>query len=174
MNLYQIDNAIKEVIENGFKIDEETGEVLFDTTNLEELQESLTTKMNNIIGYVKDLDIQAENLKKVADDFSERAKRVSKRSEKLKEYLSSYLQANDMMDRQEFTNGTTSFRKSSVLNIVNEDELVKYLKNSRKYKDLLTEEVEYKIDKRGIKAKIQDGEEIPQCEIIEKNNLQIK
>lgn len=172
MSLYQIDKNLKEVLENGFVIDEETGEILFETEDLEKLEMSIENKINNIIGFIKDTEIQADNYKKVAEDYQKRSDNKNKKVEKLKKYLSDYLQANDMTDKKEYLNGTTSFKKSSSLNITSDVDLENYLLGSEEHKQYL--KTEYKFDKKGLKKEVQNGTKIPFCEIRESNNLQIK
>ena len=52
-SLYEINNDYVNVIENGFSIDEETGEILFDKTNLDELEIEFKEKADNIACYIK-------------------------------------------------------------------------------------------------------------------------
>lgn len=172
MSLYQIDKNLKEVLENGFVFDEETGEILFETEDLEKLEMSIENKINNIIGFIKDTEIQADNYKKVSDDYKARSENKKKKVEKLKKYLSDYLQANEMTAKKEYLNGTTSFRKSNSLAITSDVDLENYLLGSEEHKQYL--KTEYKFDKAGLKKEVQSGTKIPFCEIRESNNLQIK
>jgi len=172
MSLYQIDKNLKEVLENGFVVDEETGEILFETADLEKLEMSVENKINNIIGFIKDTRIQADNYKKIAEDYKARSDSKKKKAEKLEKYLSDYLQANEMTDKKEYLNGTTSFRKSNSLNITSDVDLENYLLGNEDYKQYL--KTEYKFDKAGLKKEVQNGANIPFCEIRENNNLQIK
>ena len=55
MTLYEIDGAIREVIENGISFDPETGEVLFEDGDLDQLQIDLEKKIENIGLFVKNL-----------------------------------------------------------------------------------------------------------------------
>ena len=172
MSLYQIDKNLKKILEKGFVMDEETGEILFEKEDLEKLEMSIENKINNIIGFIKDTEIQADNYKKISEDYKYRSDNKKKKVEKLKEYLSNYLQANDMTNKKEYLNGVTSFRKSSTLNITNDIDLENYLLGSEEHKQYL--KTEYKFDKAGLKKEVQNGTKIPFCEIKENNNLQIK
>lgn len=172
MSLYEIDKIMKEVLENGFSVNEETGEVFLKDEDLDKLDMAINDKINNIVGYIKDLDIQADNYKKVASDYQARSDNKKKRADRLRDYLSNYLQANKMTDKKEFKNGITSFRKSESLSITNDEDLIKYLGRSKNYKDCL--KTKYEINKTDLKKYVKNGKKIPFCELVEKQNLQIK
>ena len=172
MSLYEIDKIMKEVLENGFSVNEETGEVFLKDEDLDKLDMAINDKINNIVGYIKDLDIQADNYKKVASDYQARSDSKKKRADRLRDYLSNYLQANKMTDKKEFKNGITSFRKSESLSITNDEDLIKYLGRSKNYKDCL--KTKYEINKTDLKKYVKNGKKIPFCELVEKQNLQIK
>ena len=172
MSLYQIDKNIKEVLESGFSFNEETGEILFETEDLERLEISLNDKLNNIIGFIKDLEIQAEAYDKLKKDYENRAKEKSKKADRLKKYLDEYLKTNGMTEKKEFINGVTSYRKSKQLSITSDVDLENYLLGSEEHKKYL--KTEYKFDKTGLKKELENGTNIPFVEIIENQNLQIK
>ena len=56
MKLYEINQHYLEVLENGFSFDEETGEILFDKENLDQLEGAFEEKVDNIACYIKDLE----------------------------------------------------------------------------------------------------------------------
>lgn len=172
MSLYQIDKNLKELLENGFVIDDETGEILFETEDLEKLEMSVENKINNIIGFIKDTEIQAENYKKVSEDYKKRSDIKKKKVERLEKYLSDYLQANNMTGKREYTNGITSFRKSKKIKITSDIDLENYLLKSKKNKKYL--KIKYSFDNAGLKKELLGGNSIPFCEIEENNTLQIK
>lgn len=172
MSLYQIDKNLKELLENGFVIDDETGEILFETEDLEKLEMSVENKINNIIGYIKDTKIQAENYEKVSKDYQKRSDIKKKKVERLEKYLSDYLQANDMTDKREYTNGMTSFRKSKKVKITSDIDLENYLLGNKEHKKYL--KTKYSFDNAGLKKELLSGNNIPFCKIEENNNLQIK
>lgn len=172
MSLYEIDKNMKEVLEKGFVFNEETGEILFEAEDLENLEVSLNDKLNNIIGYIKDLEIQAEAYKKIKEDYENRTKDKAKKAERLRKYLDEYLKANKMLEKKEFVNGIISYKKSEVINVTSDVELENYLLSSKEHKKYL--KTEYKFDKNGLKKELKNGTEIPFCEIVEKQNLQIK
>lgn len=171
MSLYKIDANMQEILEKGFVVDEETGEIIFDTEDLNSLEMAEADKINNIIGYLKDLEIQANNLKEIEKEYSDRRKQKEKKVKHLKSYLDGYLQLKGMTDKREYTNGITSYRSSKSVNITDEAKLIEYLKNNQ-LEDLY--ETEYKVNKTNIKKEIEQGNDIQYAEIIESKNLQIK
>lgn len=173
-SLYNIDKTIKEVLENGFVINEETGEVIFETSDLEKLEMDRDNKINNIIGFIKSLDIEAKALLEIANDYKKRVDSKKKKIENLKKYLDIYLQANNMTDKKEYMNGITSYRKSESLEILpnKETDLNIYLLGNKDLEKCIS--TEYSINKTELKKEIKSGKEIPFVNIVEKQNLQIK
>ena len=168
MNLYKLDEIIKQVIEQGFTFDEETGEILFESKDLDELQEALDTKLGNIIGYIKSLNMMADNMKSIKDEYSNRQKSYEKKAEYLKNYLDSWMKANSKT-KLETDSGVASYRKSSSVNILDESLLESYIKDNTEYA-----KIEYKPNKTSIKEAINSGKSIPGVEIKENQNLIIK
>lgn len=174
MNLYEIDKTIKDVIDKGYSFNEETGEITFETEDLDKLELALSDKINNIVGYIKDLDLEAKALIEVAQDYENRAYRKNKLKERLTKYLDDYLKANNMLDKQEYKNGVVSYKASKSLAIANDVDLENYLKGSEEYSKYLKEIVTTSFDKRGLTNEIKNGADIPFCELVEKQNIQIK
>ena len=155
MNLYNIDNTIKQILEQGFVFDEETGEVFFTSDDLEQLNMQLEDKLNNIIGYIKSLDMQAENMKAIKDDYAKRQKAYEKKSESLRKYLDSYMQNNNR-DKVESVNGVASYRKSNSVDIYDSVALQDFLVQNKNYANVKIEP-----NKTAIKEGINRGEVIP-------------
>ena len=51
MQLYEIDKRCMEVLEQGFSVDEETGEILFDAENMDKLDVEFNDKVDNVNPY---------------------------------------------------------------------------------------------------------------------------
>lgn len=173
MNLYELDNAIREVIENGFAVNENTGEV-FEDTELEKLNISLEEKINNIIGFIKNLDIEEKVLSDISKEYKERAEKKAKKAESLKNYLSSFMQSKEIPEK-ETRNGKVFFRKSTSTVIENEEDLKKFLSENEdlkeKYVNVTTTE---KYILKNLKEDIDDGKEIPGVIVKTNINLQVK
>ena len=141
-------------------IDEETGEV-FLTEDLDLLNIERDKKIEGIALYVKNLKAEAEAIHAEIDRLKSRAESKKKKAERLTQYLSFVLCG------QKFETAKTSlsFRKSSVVQINNE------LLVPEEFMKVKTEK---KPDKTAIANRIKCGEIVPGCELVEKNNLQIK
>ena len=172
MSLYKLDQTIKEIIENGFTFDEETGEVLFTTDDIEKLETSVDEKINNIIGFIKDLTMQQKALKEISDEYKKRFESKKKKAERLKAYLDEFLKRN-MIDKKEVENGSVSYKKSTSTNIFDESILLDYLKADE---DLFNKYANTKIEfsKTEIAKDLKNEIKIPGVELITKENLQIR
>lgn len=168
MTLYDINSKIIEIIERGFIVDEETGEVI-DTAEevnakLEELEFDRTSKIENIALYIKNLEAQATSIKNEENALAERRKAKERRIEHLKSYLTSSMVAAGE-DGIETSKVCISFRKSEPV-IVDEEKLDKaFIKETVK--------VERKPDKVAIKKAIKSGVAVEGAYIEVKQNIQI-
>ena len=167
MTLYNIDNKILEIIERGFIVDEETGEIIDAheevSAKLEELEFDRTAKIENIALYIKNMESLVVSLKAEEKALADRRRAREKRIENLKNYLaSSMVAANE--NGIETSKVCISFRKSESV-VVNEALL------DQKY---FNEKVSYTPDKTAIKKALKDGATIDGAYIETKQNLQIK
>lgn len=153
MNLYEIDQAILELV------DPETGEIL-DFESFEALQMEREQKIENIVLWIKNLVAEAEALKSERDSFAEREKKAKNKAESLKRYLDTILQGQALKT----TKFAVSYRKSEQTVIDDISQIpAEYLK-----------EVQPEADKTAIKNAIKGGVEIAGAHIEEKNNISIK
>lgn len=157
MTLFEIDKAIADF---EFEVDEDTGEIL-NPNALEELEMAREQKIENVGLYIKNLEAEATAVENQEKIFADRKKRIRKKIEGLKGFLGYALQGEKFKtDRVEM-----SFRKSESVHITDE-----YLIPDE-YK-LFT--VVKKPDKGVIKKALKDGKEIMGCELVEKQNVQIR
>ena len=168
-SLFEIDNGILELLENGFNfacVDEETGEIDAEKVAeyLEALQLERGVKIENIAVYVKSLTSEAEAIKEEEKRLKERREAKERKAERLKEYLrTSLLMFGD--SKFETARVALSFRLSKQVIVSDIDKLDKaYIK----------EKVEYSADKMAIKEAIESGAVIDGAYIEEKKNLNIK
>lgn len=153
MNLYEIDNAILECV------DQETGEII-DTDKLTSLQMARDEKIENIGAWIKNLLSDAEQLKAEKMKLADRQSEAERKAASLKNYLTTAL------DGEKFNSPRVAigWRKSAQLHIIDIDKLPKkYLKFAAPT-----------ADKTGIKKAIEAGENIEGAEIVRINNIQIK
>ena len=168
-SLYEIDNKIIEIIERGFVVDEETGEVIDSAeeinAKLEELEFDRASKIENIALYIKNLEALATSLKNEENALAERRKAKEARIEKLKEYLtSSMVSAGE--NGIETSKVCISFRKSEPV-IADMDKL-----DAAFISEKVT--LERKPDKVAIKKAIKAGVTVEGAYIEVKHNIQIK
>lgn len=167
MNLYEINESIKELLENGFNaecVDLETGEIDQEKANrlLEGLQEAWDTKLENIGLFIKNIEAEAKAIKEEEKNLADRRKALENKSESLKNYLQYAL---DLQKKDKFETAKirVSFRSSQQLVILDETKVPsEFLK------------VKTEIDKTAIKTAIKEGATFDYATIVDKKNLQIK
>ena len=164
MNIYEINKNIQDVIENGFVADEETGEILFDQTNLEELEDQFDAKIDSVACYIKDLDALNNAIKEEKKALDERKAVNEKKIESLKKYIGNALRLRDMR-KFESAKNKISFRKSTSVEILNADQI------DKKY---IIEKVTAVPNKKQIAEDLKAGKEVVGCSLITKNNLVVK
>lgn len=157
MTLYDIDKALMDF---EFEVDEETGEIL-NAADLDELNLAREQKIENIGLYIKNLEAEKDAVKHEKDNFADRQKRLEKKIESLKGYLTYAL------DGQKFSTPrvAVSFRKSESVLVKDEylvpDNYCEYTMVRRPNKTML-------------KDALKKGEEIMGVELLEKRNISIK
>ena len=157
MTLYEIDKALTDF---EFEVDEETGEIL-NAADLDELQMARDDKIEGISLWIKNLEAEKEAVKHEKDNFADREKRLGKKIESLKGYLTYAL------DGQKFSTPkvAVSFRKSESVLIKDEylipDEYCEFT-------------IMRKPNKKNLKDALKHGKELMGVELIEKQNVQIK
>lgn len=146
MQLYEIDGRIAQVIENGFALDEATGEV-FTCDELEELEASREAKLEAVGLFVKDLSAEVDAFKAEEKALTERRKAKERRMEQLKYYLAFSMQTHG--DKKLDTPKVRlSFRKSTRTEITDEKLVPDEFK---------TVETVVKIDKKKLGAAIDEA-----------------
>lgn len=156
MTLYELDKAIAdfELIVN------EDGEVL-NIDELDELNLAREQKIEGISLWVKNLEAEKEAVKHEKDNFADREKRLGKKIESLKGYLTYAL------DGQKFSTPkvAVSFRKSESV-LVKDEYLIP--------DDYCEFTVTRRPNKTNLKKALKDGKEIMGVELVEKQNISIK
>lgn len=159
MKLYEINNAILDVIEKGFVVDEETGEVEFTADDLENLEIARDDKIENLCLYVKDLKAFAEEVKKEETALKAKRDRIVKKAENITNYIDFVLSG----EKFETPKCSVTYRKSAKVVVADGAELpAEYTK------------IKVEPDKTAIKNAIKSGVQIDGCTIEETNNIQIK
>lgn len=162
MQLYKIVKSIQKVFEapTGDVIDSETGEV-FNKKYLDNLRIAKNRKIENIACWIKNLQAEIEAYKKEEENFRIRRKQAEKRIENLKWYLTEWIPG----EKIETPRAKISWRKSEVVNILDEN-LIPSGYKSQKITEI--------IDKKEIKRAMRSGVVVAGADIQVKENIQIK
>lgn len=157
MNLYEIKQSIQEAIDKC--IDMETGEII-NPELLDNLNEQLNIKRENIALYIKNLVADSKAIDEEIKNLTARKRSINNKVDWLKSYLANDLQGNKF----ETAKVVVSFRKSKAIDIA---------PNANIPDDYLIPQ-EPKVDKAGLKKAIQAGAVINGVSIVEKSNISIK
>lgn len=163
--LYEIDYNLYQLLENEMVVDEETGEVLFEESDIDNLLLSRDQKLENTACYIKNLMGDIDQIKAEEKSLKERRQIKEKKVERLKSYL-----ANSMLlfgDKKfETPRVALSFRKSKQVEIE---------PNTHLPQEYIKIKVEESPDKTKLKdAILKQGLEIDGVKVVEKENLQLK
>lgn len=146
MKLYEIDNAIDELIRNS--IDPETGEVMDITDELDALQMEREDKLESVALVIKNLTAEATAIRNEEKALADRRRTAENRVEWLKGYLMQSLAG------QKFSTPkvAVSFRSTTAVYIEDDAE---FLKEHPEYARIKTE-----IDKSALKDALKNGAEV--------------
>jgi hypothetical protein len=164
MNLYEINKAYQDVLENGFSFDDETGEILFDSESLDLLEDEFKNKIDNIVSYIKNQEALKDGISNEIKALNERKKDVDKKIEYLKGYITDSMHIRGLK-KMETPRNKISFRLSQSVDVKNENLI------DGQY---FIEKVERKIDKKTLLADLKKGIHVEGAELLKKQNLQIK
>lgn len=169
MKVYELEKAITDVINNSYSIDEETGELLFDETNLEQLQGELEQKIEWIACEVKNITAMSDALANEKKNIDARIKANEKKAKYLEKYVDHLMK--DVLQKDKFSTPRVDikYRKSSMLVIDNEEQFIKMNWD----KDFIKIKTEKSIDKMLVK-KLLKTSEIDGASIQESKNISIK
>ena len=157
MNLYEIEQEIMSCV------DMETGEIV-DCEKLDALTMERDKKIENIALWVKNLEADAKAYKEEKDNFAQKQKSAENKAKSLKEYLTRLLDGTAYKS----TKVNVSFRTSKAVDVFDISALMTMddCDNYLKYK-------EPEPDKTAIKNAIASGVNVPGCQIVENQNIQI-
>lgn len=162
MNLYELTTQMQEAIDN-IVIDEDTGEVTgFEAVDaldaaFEDKAEAYALTIKNLMAFAKQAKEESDSLKKRADSAKNRA-------EKLREHLAQAMNAVGK-NKIETARAAVSFRKSTAVNITNENAIPL---------NLWKITTDRKLDKAEIGKRLKSGEIVPGAELQTHMNLQVK
>ena len=161
MKLYEIDQVIETLLNNGLVYDEATGEVLFTSVDIEKLQMEKEKKVENIALYIKDLQAEAVALKTEEHALYERRKTTEKKIERLSDFIKFILKG----ERFQTSRVEIKYTKSQSVNVLDEKSI------PDEFKTIITEK---KPNKKAIKEALKNGMTVNGATLEEHNNIQIK
>lgn len=164
MRLYELATGLEEVINGGMIFSEETGEIIFDSDNLDELEIALNDKLESCGLYIKNLEADITAIKNEINALQARKKAAEGKVERMREYVLNCMEI-AAQNRLETPKVVLSQRKSQYIEVNN------VLDVPEDYKTI--EEVT-KVDKTAIKNAIKNGADVSGCELKERINLQVK
>jgi len=163
MNLFEINQTLRSVLERGFSVDEETGEVLFDTTDLLSLENTKAEKMLAIGKIIKEKEALASAIKEQEKAMAERRKVLENEVTRLKDWA-----LFNMTEKEKFEDATIKISYSTGVESV---EVLDLEKLEPKY---IVEKYTYQADKKALKEALKNGEFFEGVTLVRKPSLRIK
>ncbi len=165
MKLYEISRAILDVIESGYSVDEDTGEILFEPADIDALEIERDRKLEACALYAKSLQAEADAIKAERDRLDARLKAKQGKADRMKQYIQSCMLAlNDTTF--ETARVDMRIRRSSYVDVACDAESLPPEYQRRK--------VTVSADKTALKKALQAGERIPGVMMAERESLTIK
>lgn len=163
MKLFDIDERLAACVklDESRVVDTESGEII-DLEAIAALEMERDKKNENLGCWYKNLLADAEALKAQKNAFAEREKAAKAKAESLKGFLGRYLNGKKF----ETAKVAMSFRKSEAVEF-----------DAKCIGDVPEEFLKFKdpeLDKVAVKKAIKAGEPVPGCELVARQNLQIK
>lgn len=163
MKLFDIDERLAACVklDESRVVDTESGEII-DLEAIAALEMERDKKIENLGCWYKNLLADAEALKAQKNAFAEREKAAKAKAESLKGFLGRYLNGKKF----ETAKVAMSFRKSEAVEF-----------DAKCIGDVTEEFLKFKdpeLDKVAVKKAIKAGETVPGCELVQRQNLQIK
>jgi len=161
MNIYEIDNAILDLI------DPETGEVM-DYDAFEALQMEREKKIDNVALWIKDLDAEATALDTEAKKLTERRDAARRKRDRLKEYLARALDG----EKRSTPQYVVSYRTSEACELYDEGAAIMWLV-AHGYDDGYVI-VKESVSKSAVKELLKKGEDISGAVLVKRQSMSIK
>lgn len=157
--LYELNHDLQTVIDSGFVFNEETGEVIFDQENLDELEMQYADKLEGCAIYYKNLMSDSKALRDEEKNLAERRRIIDNKAARMAEYISKNLNG----EKFSTSKVNITWRKSK--QVVIEDEMA----IPDEYKKITAT-----ANKTAISKALKSGAIVPGATLIEKNNIGIK
>lgn len=163
--LYELDKAIETVIEGGLIFSEETGEVIWDADNLNELEAAFEDKLEGCAIFIKNLAAEAAAIKAEETALAERRKTIERKADRMRSYVVDCLQ--DKVTAHKFSTPrvSLSLRRSEQV-IISDSEAI-----APEFMTVRTTETP---NKAKIRKALKAGAEVAGAALVENANLQIR
>jgi hypothetical protein len=163
MNLFEIDKTIREVLNQGFSVDPETGELLFETSDLVNLEATKKEKFLAIAKMVKENQAMIKAFKEEEKAMSTRRKSLENKNISLTQWaLLNMGEGDKFEDAQAKISYSKGSESVEVLTIENLDP--KYI----------TEKYTHTADKKALKEALKSGEFIEGVTLVRNAQVRIK
>lgn len=158
--LYELNADLQHVLDGGLIVDEETGEVVFDSENLEQLQAAYEEKLEAVGLYIKNLESDAAAIREEEKKLAARRHVIENKAKRLRAYMLTNIGDNDKLQTPRIAI-TTRYTDAV------------YIEADA---DLAEEWCRIKIEpnKTAIKDALKAGIEIPGACIVKNRSLQVK
>ena len=164
MKLYEITDAIRSVIDHGYKVDEETGEILFETEDLDALDMALEDKCLSTALYIREQEAQIAAIKNEV----KRLRDLQASKENALARLKAWTVSNIKMLPGERCKGefaSLSIRHTESVQVLDEDAIPE---------EYMRVKVSTTPDKTAIKKAIKAGEEVPGACLVVNESLAVR
>jgi hypothetical protein len=163
MNIFQVNQHLRAIVNNGFSVDLETGELLFDESSLNELENSKAEKLLSIGKMIKEKEAFAKSIKDQEKVMAERRKYLENEITRLKDWALS-----NMTDKEKFEDSQikVSYSKGS--------ESVEVLDLEKLDPKYVVEKYTHTADKKALKEALKGGEFIEGVTLVRKPSLRLK
>lgn len=163
MSLYEISNDLLTVINGGMVVDDETGEILFDADDIEQLEIEYSDKLEGCGLYVKNLIAEVDAIKAEERNLAERRKVKENKAERMRDYMLKSMDATNT-SRLDTSKVAISTRKST--KVVIDDE-------SKIPVDYVTIKQTSQVDKSALRKALKSGD-VSGAHLEESLNLQLR
>lgn len=163
MNLFEINQHLRAIVNNGFSADLETGELLFDESQLNDLENTKAEKFLAIGKMIKEKEAFAKNIKEQEKSMAERRKFIENEVIRLKDWALS-----NMEEKEKFEDAQIKVSYSKGSESVEIEDLEKL---DPKY---LVEKHIHTADKIALKEALKSGEFIEGVTLKRKPSLRLK
>lgn len=163
MNLFEINQNLRAIVNDGFSVDLETGELLFDESDLNELESTRAEKFLAIGKIVKEKEAFAKSIKEQEKAMAERRKVLENEVARLKSWALINMTEKDKFEDSQIK---VSYSKGS--------ESVEVLNLEALDPKYIVEKYSHTADKKAIKEALKSGENTKGVILVRNASLRIK